>query len=89
MLQTPTIVLALLLATAYAVAFHLWLGRGFRHLLIFWPAAVAGFATGQVLGTLWEIVPWTIGQVRIIEGTLGSALALVLAHWLTLIEKKT
>ncbi len=88
MLQTPTIVLALLLASAYAIAFHLWLGRGLRHMLIFWPAAVAGFATGQVLGTLWDIIPWTVGQVRIIEGTLASVLALVLAHWLTLFEKK-
>ncbi len=87
MLQPPTIVLCLLLASVYATAFHLWVGRGLRHMLIYWPAAVAGFAVGQVVGTLWEPIPWTVGQVRIVEATLCAALALALAHWLTLGDK--
>ena len=56
-------------------------------MLIYWPAAVAGFAAGQAIGTLWEPIPWTVGQVRIVEATLGAAIALALAHWLTLGDK--
>lgn len=72
-----------MLASAFAAAFHLMTGRGLRYMLVYWPAAVAGFAAGQIVGTIWEPMPWAIGQVRIVEATLGAALALALAHWLT------
>jgi hypothetical protein len=88
MLQAPTIVLSLLLASAYAIAFHLWLGRSPRHMLVFWPAAVAGFAVCQAVGTILDPIPLAVGQVRIVEATLGAALALALAHWLTLGERQ-
>lgn len=87
MLQTPALLIAFLLASIYAVLFHLWLGRNLRDLLAFWLAALIGFAVGQVTGQIWGFVPWTVGQVHILEATLISFLFLVVARWLRL-EKK-
>jgi hypothetical protein len=46
-------------------------------------AAWAGFAAGQVVGWLggWEFL--MLGQVHVLEGTLGSVLLMILVHWLT------
>jgi hypothetical protein len=86
--QTPALVLSFFLASIYAVAFHLWLGRGVRDLLALWLAALIGFAVGQVVGQLWGFVPWTVGQIHILEATVLSVLFLVVARWLRQ-EKKT
>jgi hypothetical protein len=82
MLQTPGLIVSLLLASIYAVAFHLWKGRSLRDLLFYWLAAVVGFASGQVAGYLLNILPWTIGQVHIVEATFVALLLLFIAHWL-------
>jgi hypothetical protein len=83
MLQLPALALSLLLASIYAAAFHLWKGRRLRDLLFFWLAAVVGFASGQLIGYLLNIFPWTIGQVHPVEATLLSLLFLLMARWLT------
>jgi hypothetical protein len=82
MLQAPALILSLILATAYAAAFHLWQGRSMRDLLFFWLAAIVGFASGQVAGYLLDLLPWTIGQVHIVEATLVALLFLFIARWL-------
>ena len=84
MIQIPALVLAGVLASIYAAAFWLWKGRGLRDLLFFWLAAVVGFAAGQIAGFLLDLIPWTIGQVRVVEGTALAWLFLALARWLTL-----
>jgi hypothetical protein len=87
MLQPPALALSLLLASIYAAAFHLWKGRRLRDLLFFWLAAVVGFATGQLIGYLLHLFPWTIGQVHPVEATLISLLFLFIARWL--VQEKT
>ena len=82
MLQAPALILSLVLATVYAAAFHLWQGHSLRDLLFYWLAAVVGFASGQLAGYLSDFVPWTIGQVHIIEATLVAFLFLFIARWL-------
>jgi hypothetical protein len=82
MIQTPAIFLSLILASVYAVVFHLLKGRTLRDLLFLWLAAVIGFAAGQVAGQMLNFIPWTIGEVRIVEGTLVSVLFLIVARWL-------
>jgi hypothetical protein len=82
MIQTPALVLSLVLATLYGAAFHLWRGRGIRDLISYWLAAGVGFACGQLVGQILDIVPWTIGEVHIVEATLMAALFLFLARWL-------
>jgi hypothetical protein len=87
MLQTPGLVLSLLLVSAYAAAFYLWQGHRWRDLPFFWLAAAIGFATGQLTGQRLNLIPWTIGEVRIVEGTLVALLFLAMARWI-MQEKK-
>jgi hypothetical protein len=82
MFHTPSLVMSLLLASVYAVAFHLWGGRRFRDLPIYWLAALLGFAAGHVLGQRLDLVPWTLGQIHIAEATAGAFLLLIIVRWL-------
>lgn len=82
MFQAPVLLLSALLASTYGIAYHLWKGKGFGDLLAYWLAATIGFFSGQLAGYLLEIVPWSLGEVHIVEGTLIAILFLVLARWL-------
>lgn len=82
MSQEPSLVFALLLASIYAAAYHLWKGRRLRDLPFYWLAAVLGFAAGQLAGEMLTFVPWTIGQIHILEATAGAFLFLTIIHWL-------
>jgi len=87
MLQPPGLILSVVLASAYAVGFYLWRGRRLRDLLLFWLAAVVGFASGQIAGQMLNTIPWTIGQVHAIEATLVAFIFLFIAAWLRQEEK--
>lgn len=89
MLQAPALILSLVLASIYAVLFYLLLGRRLRDLLFFWLAAVVGFTSGQLVGQMWGFIPWTIGQVHIIEGTIVAVLFLIFARLLRQDKKAT
>ena len=82
MLQAPGLLLSLAVASVLGLAFYLWRGRRQRDLLFFWLAAVIGFASGHVVGVVWGFVPWTVGQIHILEGCVVAVLFLVLARWL-------
>lgn len=82
MLSSPALILTLLLASTYAVAFHLLQGRSLRYLFVLWIVAILGFVCGHVVGSLLEVIPWTIGPVHVIEGTLVSLLFLAVVAWL-------
>jgi hypothetical protein len=82
MIQLPGLLLSLVLASIYAAAFYLLLGRRPRDMLFFWLAAVVGFASGHVVGEVWGFIPWTLGQVHIIEASVLAILFLILARWL-------
>jgi hypothetical protein len=81
-LISPGLALSALVATAYGAAFHLWRGGGFGVLLRYLIAAWAGFAAGQVVGWLagWEFL--MLGQVHMLEGTLGSIVLMLMMSWL-------
>ena len=81
-LISPGLALSALVATAYGAAFHLWRGGGFGVLLRYLTAAWAGFAAGQVVGWLggWEFL--MLGQVHMLEGTLGSVVLMFMISWL-------
>jgi hypothetical protein len=87
MLQAPAFALSVALASAYAAAFYLWRGRRLRDLFFFWLASAVGFAAGQVAGQMLNTIPWTIGQVHVIEATLIALTLLILAAWLRQEEK--
>jgi hypothetical protein len=89
MLQSPALLFSVILASAYAAVFFVWQGQGLRDLVFFWLAAVVGFASGHLVGALWGFVPWTIGQVHIIEASIVTVLFLVIARWLRQEKKAT
>jgi hypothetical protein len=82
MLKTPGLAISILLALVYGTAFHLWGGRSIRDLPIYWLAALLGFAAGHLLGQKLDPIPWTLGQVHIVEATAGAFLFLVIVRWL-------
>ena len=88
MIQLPGLLLSLVLASIYAAVFYLLLGRRPRDMLFFWLAAVVGFASGHVVGQVWGFIPWTLGQVHIIEASVLAITFLLLARWLGQ-ERKT
>lgn len=82
MMQIPGLFVSFVVASIYAAAFFLLLGKRPRDLLFFWLAALVGFASGHVVGDLWDFIPWTIGQVHIIEASVLAILFMLLARWL-------
>jgi len=87
MLEAPGLALSVALASAYAAVFYLWRGRRLRDLFLFWLAATVGFAAGQIAGEMLDTIPWTIGQVHVIEATLVALTLLIVAAWLRQGEK--
>lgn len=75
-------ILCLALSSLYAAGFFALQGRRVRDLLFFWLASLVGFASGQLVGELWDFIPWTVGQVHIIEATLLALLFLFIARLL-------
>jgi hypothetical protein len=88
MVQTPALVLSVILAFTYATLFHLWKGRSLRDLLFFWLASAVGFAAGQVVGSVLNLIPLAIGQIHVVEASAIALLFLLVARWLVQ-EKKT
>lgn len=82
MLQPPALILTVVVASVYGAAFFIVQGRRARDLLFFWLAALVGFTSGHLVGELWGFVPWTVGQVHIIEATVIAVLFLIIARLL-------
>ena len=82
LLLSPGFAFSALLATFYGAVFHLWRGGGYGMLARYLLAAWSGFALGQAVGWLigWQVL--MLGQVHVVEGTLGSGVLMLLIHWL-------
>lgn len=71
MLPSPSLVLSILIASIYALTSHLIWGGGAVRLALYWAAANIGFGLGQALSKLLPFEALTIGDVHLLEGTLG------------------
>jgi hypothetical protein len=78
--HVPLLTLSLTIATLYGALFHLLRGRTLQELLIYWVAAVAGFAGGQLLasGLSWPDV--LIGELHLVAASLACWLFLAFAE---------
>jgi hypothetical protein len=81
-LLSPSLILSLIIASAYAAIFNLWQGGSARDLLVYLLACWLGFAIGELVGDLVGLDLLMIGQIHVVEGTFGSVLLLFLAKWL-------
>lgn len=76
------VVLGLLLATAYAAAFHLLTGGGVRRLLLYVLAAFGGFAAGHFIGSMLSIELYKLGTLNLLAASIGAWAMLFLARFL-------
>jgi hypothetical protein len=79
---SPAFALGLVFSVGYGALYHLWSGRNFSDLLIALSAAIIGFGGGQLLGFFTQTAWLQIGQLHLVEATLGSCCALLLMHFL-------
>ena len=85
-MNIPTIVLGMLIASLYGVAFHVWRGGNLGRLLLYLLLGWIGFWGGHFLGAWFDVKFATLGQLHLGPATLGSLLLLLIGYWLSLIE---
>jgi len=79
---SPALVLSAILAAMYGCVFHLWLGKTLQELALCLVASGLGFALGQIVGDRAGCEWLMLGQVHLLEATIGSIVLLLLALWL-------
>ncbi len=77
-----SLVLALLLATAYGALFHFLTGGGTRRLLMYILASWAGFAIGHLSGQVLQMDLLKLGPLYLLSASVGSWIAILLSWWL-------
>lgn len=77
-----SIVLGLLLATAYGAAFHLLIGGGLKRLVIYLLVAWFGFVAGHFIGDMLSLDWFKLGPLNLLSASLGSWFALFGSWWL-------
>ncbi|MBI5929291.1 MAG: hypothetical protein HY862_08285 [Chloroflexi bacterium] len=79
----PSIVFGFVVATLYGAVFHFISGGDARRLAVFLLASWIGFALGHITGDLLSINLLDIGSLNMLNGTIGSFVALIVARFLT------
>ncbi len=84
MFSSPALLLGSTVATLWATLFHLLAGRKWQELILYWFAGLVGFAIGQAVGDALPWSPLMLGQVHLLEGTVGCWAAMGIARCLRL-----
>jgi hypothetical protein len=87
-LISPSLILAVAIASVYAVLYNLWRAGTMRDLLFYAIAAWVGFGLGQLAGWLIGLNWLMVGPLHVIEATLLSWGLLFLASWLRLPDQE-
>jgi hypothetical protein len=75
----PVIVLGVITATLIASLVHVVRGRTMRDFVSIWLVAQAGFWLGHGIAVVFNAPLYTIGDLQIVAGFLGTILALGIA----------
>jgi hypothetical protein len=78
--MSPAFLLSALLSSAYGAAFHMWRGGDLRRLAVFLVTAWIGFGVGQLIGSLIGWSGGQIGEVHVVEATIGSLTGLLVVN---------
>jgi H+/Cl- antiporter ClcA len=81
--MSPSVTLGFLLGSVYGLLAHLFVGRAWRELPVYWLTGVAGFFVGFVAAVLFGVELVRLGTVPLVEATLGSLACLAVAAWLS------
>jgi len=73
----PFLAVFALLPTAYGAIAHLWRGGDGRRLSLFLVASWIGFGLGQLVGMLIGWNGTVLGEIHVLEATIGSIVLLV------------
>jgi hypothetical protein len=86
-MNTPSLLLGILLSTLYGAGFHLWRGGNLGRLILYLILSWAGFWIGQMLASSlgWEFL--SFGSLHIGPASLLSLTFLSLGYWLGKIER--
>ena len=76
----PALVLGCLFCIGYASLLHFWTGRHVRDLLITLFMAIMGFGFGQAIGFFTEVPLLRIGQLHLLEASLGAWVLMCVAR---------
>ena len=82
MFSSPMFPVISALATVWAMIFHLVAGKRWTDLILYWFVGLIGFAVGQAMADVLGIRWLLLGQVHLIEGSLGCWVAMLVARWL-------
>jgi hypothetical protein len=77
--MSPAVLLLFLIATASAALAHLFWGRRWRQLPIFWLAAFAGSLIAYAIGARLPLRLITPGGVPVLEVVIGAWILLIIA----------
>ncbi len=84
----PSVVLAAVIASAYAALYSLLRRSSLRDLLFCLIAAWAGFALGQAAGLLIHLSRGMIGSIYVIEGSVFCWLLMLTMNWVRMPSKR-
>jgi len=76
----PGFVMGILFSVTYASLYHLWKGHTLGLLLVAFLMAGIGFGLGQGLGLITQFQPLQMGQLYLLESSLGAWAALFILH---------
>lgn len=82
-MPSPSITLRFILATLYGALFHVLVGGDARRLAFFLLAGWLGFTLGQILGVVFAVSVFNIGELHTLSATVGAVVALLVARLLT------
>ena len=74
-------ILSLLLATAYAAAFHLLVGGTLSSIFVYLIASAIGFVLGHFIGLILGIDTFRLGAVYLLTASIGSWSLLIFTRW--------
>lgn len=72
----PVLVLGALVASMHAFFFHALVARQREGALLYWGAGLVGFGLGHLIGEVAGTSFLMVGDVHLVEGTLGAWLLL-------------
>lgn len=85
-MNTPSLLLGLIISSLYGALFHLWRNGGGGRLILYMILSWLGFWIGHFIGNLLSITFASIGPLRFGMATIFSLLTLAVGYWLSLIE---
>lgn len=83
-MELPAIIVSLLLASSYALAYALVIGKTGHRLWLYWALSVAGFFGGSVIAAYHHWTDLGLGQVPVVESSVTAVALLVIASALRL-----